>query len=285
MEDLIDVWTPLHHRIISHRIGDGTVTTQRTVSWDNKHIIGFCMLCRTLKIKVNNPVRSDLYGTMKTTIPNYLYKSFANIFDKDYEKLKSNRAYLLDSTSQLPDDFKFQTILSVITDDGSCSSWLLVVFEDMDKTVVKKVQALWESLFPKTSSINFHFTKKGKKVYHLYANRDGIVRLYKKLEETLEEYGPFAGLWWKEEALLRIYLKAVSQRGRMLEERRRMKDVRANALMNLVKEQGYATLKDIQKEFNLSRDRAVLLVYDLRRSKKLKLVGHTYHAKYVLVKQ
>lgn len=284
MEGLLNVWTPLHHRIISHRLGDETLNFYKRVSWDNKHIIGFYILCKILKIKLWNPTRSDSYGTMKIIIPNYLYKSFAVIYGKDYERLKADRLYLLDSTMELSDDYRLQTILSLIVDDGSCTSWLLVVFEDTDKAVVEKVQTLWESLFPGTSKINYLVTKRGKRVYHLYANRNGIIMLYGKLEQTLETYGPFSGLWWKEETFRKRYLKAISPRAKMLEERRKMKEKWACTVLNLIERQGYATMADVQEVLRVSYDRALLVVHDLRRGKKLKLVGYTHQTKYVLEK-
>jgi hypothetical protein len=210
------------------------------------------------------------------------FRIFLEEIREGYERLKEDRLYLLESTMELSEDFRFQTILAIIVDDGCCKNWMLVVFEDMDKYVVEGVQALWESMFPRTSKIKWVKTKSGKRIYHLFADRNGIIGLRRRLERTLSKYGPFSGLWWKDEQLEARYAKAVSARGRMLNETRLDKEKRESKVMDCVEAQRGITFQETKKLLHISEDRTRTLLNSLRGNSKLELVGHTHTAKYVL---
>lgn len=137
----INEWTPLHTRFISHRIGDGTVNVYGKPVWDNKHITEFVKLAEFLNFKLWKPVKGDSFGTYKIVMPRYAFEKFGKIFNKDIEMLIQDPVYLLDAIKELPEEHKLQTILALITDDGSCKGWLLVVFEDQNKETVDKVLA------------------------------------------------------------------------------------------------------------------------------------------------
>lgn len=264
-------WTPLHTRIISHRIGDGTVNFYKRPVWDNKRPEGFLSLCKSLKINLWKPTTSDSYGTQKIVIPISLYKEFAKLNKKDFRKLVEDREYLLETILTLPFEHRLQAMLSLIFDDGSCRSWMLVAFEDQDLKVAKLAQELWESLFPFTSRLDYHTTKNGTKIYHLYVNRNGIIQLYEEIQKLKTKYGNLSGLWQKEKDLHKRYIKATSENAKRLEETRKNEEKWKENLLEFSKLNGYVTIPIAKRFLNLSTDRAYRVLSILKKDKKLKV--------------
>ncbi len=274
-------WTPLHTRIISHRIGDGTVNFYGRPVWDNKRPEGFLSLCKLLKINLWKPVTSDFYGTQKVVIPISLYREFAKLNKKDFRKLVEDREYLLETILTLPFEHRLQAMLSLIFDDGGCTSWMLVAFEDQDQKVSKLAQELWESLFPLTSRLDYHTTKNWTKVYHLYVNRDGIIQLYEEVQKLKIKYGNLAGLWQKEKDLRNRYLKATSEKARKLEETRKSEENWKENLLEFSKSNGYVTIPLARKILNLSTDRVYRILSILKKDKKLKITFEGRNSRFV----
>ena len=135
-------WTPLHTRIISHRIGDGTVNFYGHAVYDNKHVNHFMELANQLSIKLWKPVKGDIYNTKKIVIPKVLFEKFSKIFNVNPDKIIRDPVKLLELISHFPEEHKLQTIFALIVDDGSCSDWRITVFEDQNKYVFDIVKNL-----------------------------------------------------------------------------------------------------------------------------------------------
>ena len=191
-------WTPLHTRILAHRIGDGGVNYYGHFVYDNKHMEEFIELLNFLNIKYWGPVRSDKYGTKKVIIPKKTFRDFASIFKLNHEVLIKNPVFLLETIAKLPEEHRLQAILAFIVDDGSCNRWMPTIFEDQNKEVFDRVKSIWNDIFPSTFRWYIQLTKKGTKVYHLDTNRVGILALAQSIEETVNKYGKYANLWWKQ---------------------------------------------------------------------------------------
>src|SRR3990167_10607593 len=88
-------WTPLHTRLLAHRIGDGSVNHYGHFEYNNKHIKEFLDLANFLKIEYWGPVVSDKYGTKKIIIPKKTFIDFASVFNVNHEEVIKNPVLLL----------------------------------------------------------------------------------------------------------------------------------------------------------------------------------------------
>ncbi len=262
-------WTPLHTRLVSHRIGDGTINFYGHVVYDNKNIEHFTKLANKLNIKLWITKGGDKYNTKKIVISRDLFIKFSRIFDVLLEDVTRYPTKLLGLISKLPEEHKLQTILALIVDDGSCKRWMITVFEDQNKEVFDKVKMLWDPLFPNTSRIYVYTTKKGTKVYHLKVNRNGIILLQQKINASVEKYGDLANLWWKQKDLDWRYFKATNRRAKLLNETKEFADEKKRKVLNHLQENKAVTLREVMQILNFSRDRAHLLLSKLVREGKI----------------
>jgi len=265
-------WTPLHTRIISHRIGDGTVNFYGHFVYDNKNVKHFLDLADKLNIKVWGPIKADCYSTKKIIISKKVFKNFSTLFNLTSEKLLRDPVKLLDIIFQFPEEHKLQAIFALIVDDGSCNRWMITVFEDQNKAVFDKVKDLWDSLFPNTSRTYIQVTKRGTKVYHLDANRYGIISLQQKINESVKKYGPLANLWWKQKDLDERYSKAVSNRAKQLNYTKEFTDENKQRILNYMRENKFITTKNTMRLLNLSFFRSYLVLNKLIDEGKIFLI-------------
>ncbi len=275
-------WTPLHTRLISHRIGDGTVNFYGHFVYDNKNVTHFLNLTNELNIKVWGPIKGDSYSTKKIIISKRVFKNFSHLFDLTSEELLRDPVKLLDLISQLPEEHKLQAIFALIVDDGSCNNWRITVFEDQNKMVFDKVKDLWDSLFPNTSTTCIYITKKGTKVYHLFSKRDGIILLQQKIFEAVEKYGPLANLWWKQGDLDLRYFKAVNKRAKELNYTKEFSEVNKQKILNYLIENRFITHKEVMKLLNLSFFRTYLVLNKLIDEGKIFLIDAGNKSRYSL---
>ena len=275
-------WTPLHTRLLAHRIGDGSCNHYGHFEYNNKHVKDFLNLADFLKIKYWGPVVSDKYGTYKVIISKKTFIDFASIFGISHEELIRNPVLLVDLISKLSKDHQIQAILAFIVDDGSCKRWMPTIFEDQNKNVFYKIKEIWDNLFPLTSRDYTQITKKGTKVYHLDINREGLIILVKNIEEVIRKYGNYAGLWWKQKDLKIRYSKTVSERAKLLNETRINGNKKAEIILNYLKEKEYVKFTEIQKIINLSRDRTYLVLSKLVNNGRLFVIKAGSRGRYSL---
>ncbi|MBI2129472.1 winged helix-turn-helix transcriptional regulator [Candidatus Woesearchaeota archaeon] len=275
-------WTPLHTRLLAHRIGDGSVNYYGHYDWSNKHMEEFVELAKFLKVKSWGPIISDKYGTKKIIVHKKNFKNFAAIFGLNHEHLIHDKLLLLDTLKQLPKDHKIQMLLAFIVDDGSCSNWMLSLFVDPDEQVIEKVKILWNDVFPGTLSIQTSITKKGTKVYRLFCNREGIISLMHEIREAVRKYGPIANLWWKQPIFDNRYKKAISKRAKELYETKIYFGFKEKRVLEYLKENKTITIKEIRRILNLTKDRAHRFITKLVKNNKLFLIDAGNRARYSL---
>ncbi|MDP3764999.1 MAG: hypothetical protein Q8R04_00650 [Nanoarchaeota archaeon] len=273
-------WTPLHTRLLAHRIGDGSVNHYGHYEYNNNHVDEFLDLANFLKIKYWGPVVSDKYGTRKVIIPKKTFRDFASVFNVNYEELIKNPVLLLEVIANLPEEHRLQAILAFIVDDGSCKSWLLTVFEDQNENVFNKVKELWEGIFPETSKIYTYTTKAGTKVYHLMVNRNGIISLALRIKNSTNKHGKLANLWWKQRDFNYRYEIAISKRALNLSETSKNHKNREKIILDYLKENNHLTFKEAQKILNLNRDRARYFFDKLIKDKKLFVIDAGNKSRY-----
>ena len=275
-------WTPLHTRFISHRIGDGTVNFYGHFVYDNKNIKHFLDLADKINIKVWGPIKGDCYSTKKIIIHKKVFNDFSNLFDLTSEKLLRDPVKLLDIIFQFPEEHKLQAIFALIVDDGSCTNWRITVFEDQNKAVFDKVKNLWEYLFPNTSSTVVYITRKGTKVYHLFAKREGIISLQQKINESVKKYGLLANLWWKQKDLDFRYSKAINKRAKELNHTKKFSEENKQKILYYLGKNKFTTIKDVMKLLNLSLDRTRLVLNRLIKEGKIFLIDAGSKSRYSL---
>lgn len=278
-------WTPLYTRLLAHRIGDGSVNHYGHFDYSNKHINEFIGLANFLKIKYWGPIVSDKYGTHKVIIPKKTFRDFASVFEINHEELIRNPNLLLNTISKLPEEHRFQAILALIVDDGSCTAWMPIIFEDKNKEVFDKVKDLWDSIFPLTSRVYIQKTKKDIKIYHLAINREGIISLILRIEESVNKYGNFANLWWKQNNFNKRYNKAISDRAELLAETRMNGKERDKLIFDYLNNNKYITFVEAQKILNLSKDRTRLVLSNLVKNSKLFLIDAGSKSHYSLTNE
>jgi len=275
-------WTPLHTRFISHRIGDGTVNFYGHFVYDNNYVKHFLDLADKLNIKVWGPIKGYRCNSNKIIISKNEFKKFSTSFNLTSEELLRDPVKLLDIIFQFPEEHKLQTILALIVDDGSFSSWMMIVFEDQNKAVFDKVKDLWDFLFPNTSKVSIYITRKGTKVYHLTANRDGVIQLQQKISEAIEKNGPLANLWWKQKDLNRRYSKAISERAKQLNYTKEFSEENKRKILDYLRKNKFTTIKDVMKLLNLSLDRTRLVLNKLTDEGKFFLINAGSKSRYSL---
>jgi len=281
-QNKIQKWTPLHTRIIASRIGDGTLNFYNKVVWDNKKINEMVSLLKQLNISHWKPIIGDRYGTYKLILPSHLFKEFSRIFNKDYNKLITSKVYFLDCIKELDNSHKLQALCSFIFDDGSFVNWRPVIFEDQDKEVVLNVKEIWDSLFPKTSKMDYIVTKKGTKVYHLFSNRDGVIKITNEIKEAKRKFGHLADLWHKQETLEKRFKKATNKRAIILNETKTSKLGWKNKLLEELKKNNELTFNQIKDILYLSQDRTRTLVKNLLNNQDICLIKAGNRSRYSL---
>ncbi len=277
-------WTPLHTRILAHRIGDGTVNVHGHYVWDNKNPTEFLMLAQQLEIKVWGPVVCKKWGTSKIVISKKVFQRFGDIIEADGIKLLRNSAYLIKNIQKLPYSHQLQTICALIVDDGCCKNWMLTLFEDQNKETINVVYELWNSMFPTTAKISSIVTKKGTTVYHIYVNKEGIIKLKEKIDEAVSQMGYLAGLWWKQDALNLRYKKATSKQAIKLEDTKKDKEFRKEQIWNLFKNQETISFSEIKEHLNLSNDRIRLILEEFFQNNSLFVTKAGCRSRYSLTK-
>lgn len=275
-------WTPLHTRVIAHRIGDGTLNYYKKIVWDNKHIEGMLGLLNKLNIKYWKPIKGDKYGTYKMVLPKFLFEEFSNKFDRDYNQNIEDPCYLLDSIQLLDKEHKLQALCALITDDGSFVNWVPVIFEDQNEKTVMKVKRLWDSLFPGNSRVSYILTKKGTKVYHLYSNRDGVIKLFKEIKNAKNKFGDFADLWHKQKDLETRFKKATNKRADVLYETKVNKERWKNVVLDGFKSKRILRFSEIKKILNLDKYRTWRITNKLVKERKIFLIDAGNKSRYSL---
>lgn len=278
-------WTPLHTRLIAHRVGDGTVNSYGVPVYDNKNMDSFIELTNHLKIKTWKPVISDKYGTKKICIPVDVFKKFSIICKCDYRALINEPVFLLDNIMKLGSEHRLEALLAAIVDDGSCKRWSICIFEDQNKATVDKINDLWDSLFPTKLKSSIIITKRGTKVFHLFCNREGIIRLYESIQRITKKYGYLASLWWKQKDLESRYLKATSERARQINETFKKRDNWNKKILEHIKDRGFITNNATMKLLGLSKYRTLRVLSKLAKNEKLILIKAGNRSRYVLVRE
>lgn len=279
--NFIGEWTPLHTRLVAHRIGDGTIDVHKNAVWNNKRICGFLRTSAKLNIKLRKPVTSDVYGTYKIVIPKELFSKFAELVSADEDLLRNSSQYLLDNILKMSEEHKLQAILALIFDDGCCKNWLLIVFEDPNKDLVEKALQLWQSLFGDTAWMASHKTKRGLDVFHIYANREGIIQLYNKISAF--KYRPyFTDLWEKQKDLEERYLKTQSKKALEQVETGNKQPQWEKIIVEHLFQNRHTTILEAQRILRLTKDRTRKCLERMRKKKIIFLSNMGRRSRYTL---
>jgi len=278
-------WTPLHTRIISHRIGDGTVNYYGHYVWDNKNPHEFIDLTKKLEIKIWGPTLCKKWGTSKIIIHKNLFLKFGEIIETDGNRLLRNPAYFIETIRKMPRAHKLQTLFALLVDDGSCINWMLTLFEDQHKEVVNSVYQLWNDLCPSTAKISELVTPKGTRVYHIQINREGIIFFKNEVDKAVNEFGELAGIWWKQEPLNRRYEKATNRRALLINDTKNKKELKDKILIDYLTNRRSATFTEIKNILSISTDRARRILRRLAKEKKLFLIDAGNKARYSMVEE
>lgn len=276
------VWTPLHTRILAHRIGDGSVNHYGHLDWSNKHPEEFVRLAQFIGVKIWGPIISDKYGTKKIIVNKKVFDHFASLFGMDGATLLRNPKTVTKTILKLPYDHRLQAILAFIVDDGSCGRWMITIFEDQNRETVKEVELIWNSLFSCPLKWTTIVTPKGTEVYNLIANRQAIISLGDSLKRAIQKYGVLAGLWWKQVDFDQRYKKATSARAAQLYETRTKTDEYCAMLLHHMKDKRDITFDEAQKILGLSTDRTRLILAKLNKKQKIFILHAGQKSKYSL---
>ena len=275
-------WTPLHTRILAHRVGDGSINHYGHLDWSNKHVDHFLRLAKHVNIKCWGPTISDKYGTQKVIIHKKHFQGFSSLFGLSTDQLLGDSVILLDAIAQLPEAHRLQSLLAFIVDDGSCSSWMPLIFEDKNRKVFYKVKELWDKMFPDTSSVRSFKTKHGTKIYCLSMNRIGIISLKIKIRKAVKLYGRYADLWWKQNSFDNRYNKAVSKRAKELYETINNMGIREKLIVSFLKNNKYMRFTDAKQILGISKFRTHRTLHKLIKTNKIHLIDAGNRARYSL---
>lgn len=255
----IENWTPLHTRLLSHRLGDGTINVYRHAVWDNNRPKYFIDLLNHLGIKFWNPTKSG--STTKIVIPDLIFDEYAKIYNYNSLELRKNPNYLVKTFLSRNEDDIIQVLCACMFDDGSAKNWQPILFEDQKEELVENILQLWNLVIGFGAKINYATkTKKGTQMYHLVLSRDGFLSFYKKINDSIKKFGYLAGLWEKQNDLDIRYNVATNIRAQKLSETKNEINNWLEKLVLIAKSEKQLRFKDIKNYFNLSKDRTRNLI-------------------------
>lgn len=276
----INEFTPLHYRVMGHRLGDGTFSFQNKAVWDNSKPEFFLELCKHLDLDTGTAVKSG--DCWKIALPTQMFDSYADLYGYDSLLLRKDPVYLARTFFDKSEDDRLQVLCACFFDDGSSCSWRPVLFEDCKGDLAEIVLELWNSVFKSNAKMDTNtVTKAGTRMYHVVLNRDGFVDFYEKIKESERRLGHLAGFWFKEDDVNWRYSKATSPTAMKLTETRKNTDKWMESVLLLVENNKSVSMKQIVKHLGLTIDRCRKVVHKLRDKGLVKLVGTLKDAVYV----
>lgn len=181
----------IHTRIVSHIIGDGTITSNYT--WCQKDISPM----KNLQERLFG--RSLGTESNVITIPRILIKivkKSLNLKQKNLTKIN-----LLSSLLKLPKEHKIQVLTAIIEDEGTCDINRITI-RMKDKEIMVLITKLMDSLNYARSNLTRQYYKRyGVKyeVWRVSMNIKGIKKYWSDLEDIEKTRGLSLSLWKKRE--------------------------------------------------------------------------------------
>ena len=277
-------WSPLHTRLVAHRIGDGTIDVHGNAVWNNKHPEEFLALAKKLGIQLRKPVLSDKWGVYKIVIPKTLFEILGKRYGIDGKVLARDTKMLLKVIFKMPEEDRLEALCALIFDDGCIKSWLMVVFEDQHEANARLVLQIWNGIFPKTGTIVESKTPRGTKIFHVYSNINGVIEFDKKLKAIKRKRGDIAGLWRKDADLEKRICIAQSKLANTFRQTQEKTGGWFKLIVKKTREKGTITYAEIRNMLGISRDRTHHLINKMKKNGLLQLKGKTKFSYYTTPK-
>lgn len=188
--------SPLHMRIVSHIVGDGSYSN--AARWKQNNPTPMIKLIFTLTgrlMKGNDGC---------VTIPRFLVRavcSYLSIHEK-----KSNSYEFVRASLRISKEHRVEVLTAIVLDEGSVHDTIIIRMKG--KKIMKAVCDLIDSLgYDRSRLTSYHAEKKFNgyewkvKMWRVRIHVLGMVKFLKDLDSLIEEYGELAGLWRRQEKL------------------------------------------------------------------------------------
>jgi len=183
--------SPLHIRIISHLIGDGTIGSNYT--WCQKDVTPLEVLIK--KLLGTNLKRRD----QVVTIPRIIVKIGLAALNLNLDDLTKEK--LLKKLISLPKKYRIQTLTAIIEDEGTCDINRITI-RMMNKEIMVLIIELIDSLNYSRSNLTTQYYKRydiKNEVWRASMNIKGIKKYWSDLKDIEKTQGRPLSLWKKRE--------------------------------------------------------------------------------------
>jgi hypothetical protein len=181
----------IHTRILSHIIGDGTITSNYT--WCQKDVSPMKILQKRL-FGMSLGTESNVI-----TIPRILIKIIKKALSLKQNNL--TKIELLSSLVNLPKEHRIQVLTAIIEDEGTCDINRITI-RMRDRETMVLITKLIDSLNYARSNLTRQYHKRDGikyEVWRVSINIKGIKRYWSDLEDIEKVYGSSLSLWKKRE--------------------------------------------------------------------------------------
>jgi len=179
----------IHIRIVSHLIGDGTIS--RTSTWCQKDVRPLATLQKKI-FNRNLKIRKNVI-----TIPKVLIKVISKSLDLGPKIL--NKRQLMKRLICLQKKYKVQVLTAIIEDEGTCDKNRLTIRMN-NKELMLLLSKLIDSLnYPRSNLTKQSYKRYGikKYIWKIDLNTAGIRKYWKDITKMEGDYGRIIGLWKK----------------------------------------------------------------------------------------
>ncbi len=241
----------IYTRIISHIIGDGTITSNYT--WCQKDI-------SPMKILQERLLGRSL-GTQSNviTIPRILIKIAKKALNLRQNNL--TKEDLLKGLINLPKEHKIQVITAIIEDEGTCDKNRITIRMN-NKEIMQLITKIIDSLHYSRGNLTKRDYKKDgikKEIWCVSLNIAGIKNYWLDLENVEMEYGKILSLWKKREAIKELS-KHKSNINGLKRNKKLLKEISKSGRFKNI------AFDDIKRGFDLTRNEtASLLRYSVNK--------------------
>jgi len=235
----------IHTRIVSHIIGDGTITSNYT--WCQKDVF-------PMKILQERLFGRSL-GTQSNviTIPRILIKIVKKALNLKQNNL--TKVDLLKGLINLPKKYKIQTLTAIIEDEGTCDKNRITI-RMRDKEIMILVTKLIDSLNYVRSNLTRQYYKRyGVKndIWRVSINIKGIKKYWLDLEDVEKANGHSLSLWKKREKIKELSAHKPNIDGWDRNKRLRLKILKPGRFKNV-------SFDSIKTELSLTRNETMSLL-------------------------
>lgn len=267
---------PLHLRIASHVIGDGSVhkvDKYEIYTWIQKSTkpmkeLQKMVIGRSLKSK------SRITGGEKIGIPKFIMKLVCSALKIDVNNF--NPVLFLDSCLKLRKEFRIQALTALIEDEATMD-YNRIIIRMKSKEIIELIARLIDSLGYRRNEISsYHernkWTNEEFDMHKVSISLPGAQKYFVDLEELKRKYGNIAGLWKKNKGLERMSKMTSTLIGHE-------KNIYlSNLLMKIMKKSDIIRLVDVVNLFYFTwNDAASLLRYMFNKQYIIKVSKGLYY--------